>query len=238
MSDYSISIVIPVYNEEEIIESSVLKNLYLLNSSNVDYEIIIVNDGSFDRSGEIIQKLSESYNVKVIEHTHNMGFGAAIRTGIHYSEKDYILCVPADSPLEKENFFAFKSNFGVADILVSYRRKRLGYTWWMHLNSIIYHKLITFLFDMNLKDYNWIHMYHRRVFLEGKVNIEYDGIFMLAEVLIKAQRYSYTFVEFPVDQTQRITGDASAAKLKNIIRTLKELLHFYLKKSADSKNNF
>ena len=227
MSGYSISLIIPVYNEEKIIEASFLKNLKVLNSRNIDFEIIIVNDGSKDNCRTIIEKLSKSYNLKVVEHPFNMGFGAAIRTGIQNSINEYILCVPSDSPLDEENFLSFEENLGKADLLISYRRKRLGYTWWMHINSIIYQQLISKLFDMKLKDYNWIHLYHRKIFFDGKIQIEYNGIFMLAEVLIKARNKSYTFIEFPVNQTQRITGDASASKLKNIIKTIKDVFHYY-----------
>lgn len=235
MPNYSISLIIPVYNEEGILESSFMKNIEVLNSRNIDFEIIIVNDGSIDNCGIIIEKLSKLSNVKIAEHPFNMGFGAAIRTGIQSSVKEYIVCVPADSPLNEENFVSFEQNLGKADLLISYRRKRLGYSWWMNLNSIIYHRLISKLFSMNLKDYNWIHLYHRKIFFEGKVTIEYNGIFMLAEVLIKAKNKSYTFIEFPVNQTQRITGDASASKLKNIINTIKDVFHYYLKNKEKEK---
>ena len=108
MSGYSISLIIPVYNEEKIIEASFLKNLKVLNSRNIDFEIIIVNDGSKDNCRTIIEKLSKSYNLKVVEHPFNMGFGAAIRTGIQNSINEYILCVPSDSPLDEENFLSFE----------------------------------------------------------------------------------------------------------------------------------
>lgn len=230
MSIYSISVIIPIYNEEEILESSLLKNLHVLNSRKIDYEIIIVNDGSSDNCRNILIDLKKSTKIKVFEHENNLGLGAAIRTGIKYSEKDYILCVPADSPLELDSFQSFESCLGAADVLVSYRLSRLGYTWWMSLNSIIYHRLISLLFGMKLKDYNWIHLYNRKIFSEGKIEIEYNGIFMLAEVLIKSRDLSYTFIEFPVNQTQRITGEASAAKFKNIIKTTKDAFHYFLQK--------
>src|SRR5690554_3604942 len=155
MSLHSISIVTPIFNEEEIVESTLIKNIEILDSNNIDYEIIVVDDASSDNSLSILQNLLKSYTFKLITHQVNMGFGGAIKSGIAAAQKDYILCLPADNPLDKDIFSAFESNLGKADLLISYRIKRLGYTWWMHLNSIIYHQLITLLFNMKLKDYNW-----------------------------------------------------------------------------------
>jgi glycosyltransferase involved in cell wall biosynthesis len=235
MNSYSISIVTPIFNEEEIIESTLIKNIEILNSKKIDYEIIVIDDASIDNSLIIIQKLSKIYPIRLIAHQINLGFGGAIKSGIEAAKKDYILCLPADSPLDNDIYFAFENNLGKADLLVSYRIKRLGYTWWMILNSYIYHKLISIVYKMNLKDYNWIHLYRREIFQENKINIEYNSIFMLAEVLIKARNNSNTFIEFPVNQTQRVTGEASAAKLKTILNTLRDLILFYPKNRSSKK---
>lgn len=226
MSLHSISIVTPIFNEEEIVESTLIKNIEILDSNNIDYEIIVVDDASSDNSLSILQNLLKSYTFKLITHQVNMGFGGAIKSGIAAAQKDYILCLLA---LDLDIFSAFESNLGKADLLISYRIKRLGYTWWMHLNSIIYHQLITLLFNMKLKDYNWIHLYNREIFHDQKIVIEYNSVFMLAEVLIKARDNSNTFIEFPVVQTQRVTGEASAAKLKTIVNTLKDVFLYYFK---------
>ncbi|HUH75719.1 MAG TPA: glycosyltransferase family 2 protein [Chitinophagales bacterium] len=235
MNSYSISIVTPIFNEEEIIESTIIKNIEILDSKNINYEIIVVDDASIDNSLVILKRLSKSYPIKIIAHHINLGFGGAIKSGIEAAKKDYILCLPADSPLDNDIYSAFEDNLGKADLLVSYRIKRLGYTWWMSLNSYIYHQLISLIFSMKLKDYNWIHLYRREIFQENKINIEYNSIFMLAEVLIKARNNSNTFIEFPVNQIQRVTGEASAAKLKTIINTLKDLILFYPKNRSSKK---
>lgn len=223
----SLSIIVPVYNEEEIVESSVLKNINIASKNNIEYEIIVINDGSTDNSGQIIDNLASKYHIRVVHHSENNGFGAAIKSGISLAEKDYVICVPTDSPLEQEHYQVFEENLGDADVLISYRIKRLGYTWWMQLNSIVYHFLISKLFSMNLKDYNWIHLYHNKLFKNQGISIEYDGVFMLAEVLIKAKQNHSTFKEVPIHQTQRTTGAASAAKPRVIIKTIRDLLHFY-----------
>lgn len=225
-----LSVITPIYNEEDIIVKSTEENIAVLKTFGIDYEVILVNDGSSDSSKQLIENaFSTEKQIIIHNKATNEGMGSALRKGIELSTKDYIICVPADSPLSAFTFKEFIAHLHSADVLVSYRIKRLGYTRRMLLNSWVFHVLVTSLFGMNLRDYNWIHLYSRRIFTEGKVSIEYNGLFMLAEILIKCQRAGYSFCEFPVHQNERLTGIASASKPINVIKTLLALLHFRLK---------
>lgn len=123
-----------------------------------------------------------------------------MQIGFSIAKYTYIMCVPVDSPLDENMFTAFTKHIHHADVLVSYRVARLGYSFRMKLNSWLFHILVSFLFNMKLKDYNWIHLYHRKIFDEGKISIQSKGLFALAEVLIKANKRAFTFCEFPVSQ--------------------------------------
>lgn len=222
---FSVSILIPAYNEEQSIENALIENIKILNISHYDYEIIIVDDGSTDRTLAIIQKgFSNNPRIKVFSKI-NGGFGSAIKYGIKKCSKDYVLCIPVDSPLTKEVFDQFNQHFNKGDVLVAFRKKRLGYTWRMKLNSSLFHFLVTNLFHIKLNDFNWIHAYRRTIF--DKINIEYSGIFMLAEVLIKAKRNNLSIIEFPVDMIKRSGGVATAGSWRAALKTLGDLLHFY-----------
>ena len=230
MSKLSISIIVPIYNEEEAIISSIFRNITVLQSFHCDFEIILVNDGSKDNSLEIIKsEFSKLPYVRILSYEENGGIGKAIRSGLDICSKEYILCVPVDSPLNNDMFGSFVSNIGKADVIVSYRRERIGYSYRMKINSYAFHLLISKLFQMRLTDYNWIHCYHRKIFDEKKITLHANGIFILAEVLILAQRNKYTIIEIPVDQEIRLTGIATASKLSAIINTLKEMVAFAIK---------
>jgi glycosyltransferase involved in cell wall biosynthesis len=228
---FSVSVIIPAYNEEAIIQNAVKTAHDILSISGADYEIIVVNDGSKDRTKELLDNsFNQIEGIRIIHKPINEGFGSAIRTGIKLATKEYILCVPADSPMTHDLYRDFSQYAERADILVSYRRAKLGYSFQKHMNSYIYHRLVSVLFGMNLRDYNWIHMYHRRIFDEGRIEIEYNGIFMLAEILIKAKRKGYRFYEFEVEQKERLTGIATASKFSAIMRTLGEIINFRLRR--------
>lgn len=227
MAAFSVSVIIPAYNEEAIIQGAVKSALDILAVSDADFEIIVVNDGSRDKTGLILDNaFGAEPSVQIYHKQINEGFGSAIRSGVKLAKKEYIFCVPADSPLTVDLYNAFSSYASRADVLVSYRRHKLGYSFRRHLNSYVYHKLVSILFSMNLRDYNWIHMYHRKIFDEGKIEIEYNGIFMLAEILIKARREGFSFYEFEVEQKERLTGIATASKLTAILKTLGEIISF------------
>lgn len=228
-NNIAVSLITPVYNEEDIIINATIANIKVLEKFNVNYEIIIVNDGSTDNS-----KLLIDTHLSILKHTTifhknlNEGMGSAIKLGIAKSTKKHIICIPADSPLTEATFFEFIKNIDKADVLVSYRIKRKGYSYRMLLNSYVFHFLISNLFNIKLKDYNWIHLYNRKIFDEGNIKIESKGLFMLAEILIKAKRLNYTFAEFPVEQHERLTGLATAGKFSAVLKTFIELIKFRL----------
>lgn len=224
----ALSVIMPIYNEEDLILNSIETNLSILSGSGLDYELILVNDGSTDNTEKVIQQHFSFDNRLVYHKKENGGFGSAVSRGISLARKENIVFMSVDSPFTPEVFEAFASQIGTTDVLVAYRRKRLGYTARMHLNSWLFHKMVRLLFGLRLRDYNWVHLYKKHIF--DTISIEYNGIFMLAEVLIKAKRKGFSIAEFPVDMIKRSGGVATAGSWKVAFRTLGDLLDFYFSK--------
>ena len=225
--NFSLSLIVPAYNEEEGIEYAINSNLDTLQKVGIDFEIIIINDGSTDQTKRIIEQNFGALPEVTFESKTNGGFGSAIRRGVELAVKNHIIFAPVDCPLSPATLGAFLSNIDKADILVSYRRERKGYNWQMKLNSKFYNFLVSLMFGLSLKDFNWIHMYPKKMF-DSDIKIEYDGVFMPAEVLIKAHRKGYSFYEFPVEMEKRTTGKATAQSLKAITQTLRDLIKFFM----------
>ncbi|MBL4752391.1 MAG: glycosyltransferase family 2 protein [Flavobacteriales bacterium] len=224
---FSLSLIVPAYNEEEGIEYAIKSNLATLRKEGLDFEIIIINDGSIDGTKQIIEQHFAGLSEVKFESKPNGGFGSAIRKGVTLAAKSHIIFAPVDCPLSPATLSSFLSNHDKADILVSYRRERKGYNWRMKLNSKVYNLMVSLLFGFSLKDFNWIHMYPKKMF-DSDITIEYDGIFMPAEVLIKAHKQGYSFHEFPVDMEKRTTGKATAQSLKAIVQTFRDLIKFFV----------
>ncbi len=94
-----ISVVVPVYNEEESVLETIDRIKKVMNKSSYKYEIIAVDDGSEDRSGEILEKIK---GIIVIHNTHNIGYGASLKKGIKQAKGYWILITDADGsyPIE------------------------------------------------------------------------------------------------------------------------------------------
>ena len=223
----SLTLIVPAYNEEADIKKAIEQNLQILSESGIDYEVVIINDGSTDNTRKIIEDHFITHPRLKFHSKENGGIGSAIKAGISFSTKEYIVFIPVDSPLTSEQLNVFIQNLDKADILVSYRVRREGYSPRMKINSALFHFLISFLFKMDLKDYTWIHLYKRSIFTEQGITIDYKGIFMLPEVLIKAKHKGLSFHEFPLVMAKRENGSATAASYKAAIRTFCDTFAFY-----------
>lgn len=224
----SVSLVIPVYNEEDAVTDAIDTNLRALEASVQTYEVIVVNDGSKDNTLAVVRDhIRDRPHVRLIDKQPNEGIGSAIRTGISAAQYAWVLPVPADCPLDTPTLEKFLLATEGADIVVGYRQTRVGYTLRMRLNSYVFHWLVSLLFRMRLRDYNWIHMYKRTVFTEHGVQITSRGIMMLAEVLIRSARKGLVMHEVEVKQLERITGVATASKLSTVLFTIRELIRLY-----------
>lgn len=89
----SVSIIMPVYNEEESLRSVLNEIKQCLKEKAPSYEIIVVNDGSADQTKQVLEQIGE---IKVVNHSENRGYGAAIKSGVRQAEGEYILIIDAD----------------------------------------------------------------------------------------------------------------------------------------------
>lgn len=148
-------------------------------------------------------------------------------TGINNSRYDWVILCPADNPFkssEIERFFLRGHNPG-ADIVIGYRVGRPGYKAWVAFASRVYNWMVRSMFKINLRDFNWIHMYNKRVFKNIKVNS--TGIIFFAELLIKASRSGYRIVEIESDMAIRVSGVSTVSRPSVIIKTFFDLIKLW-----------
>ncbi len=112
------SIVIPVYNEEKGIAPTLDHLQEHLKLFGCQYEIIVVNDGSTDRTGEILRSRSE---IRVIEHRRNRGYGAALKTGIRHTKYSTIIITDGDGTYPNERIFQLVTLLEEVDMVVGAR---------------------------------------------------------------------------------------------------------------------
>jgi glycosyltransferase involved in cell wall biosynthesis len=221
----ALSVVLPAFNEEALLAGCVRQLHAALAALRVPAEIIVVNDGSRDRTAEIADGLARELPGVVAVHQANQGIGGAFRTGVQRATGDYLMLWPADMPAEPADLEPFTRQFGRADVIVGVRQARLGYNPLMRFNAWLYPRLVATFFGLRLRDVNWIHAYRRALF--ARVNLTQRGIPMLVEALVRLRDLGATFVEVDVVMKLRLGGVASASRFKVMWRTLTGLFNFW-----------
>lgn len=209
----SLSVIIPAYNEEGSLAKLVRETFNNAKKIVKDFEIIIVNDGSSDKTGVLAGSLARTYkNVKVIHHKKNRGLALAWRTGIEACKKDIILYIEGDGQQPFKDQYDLLEKIKHADVVLGVRTQRFDYTIFRKALSWGYLFLIWFLFNLKYKDVGWSQAYRRKIFT--KVKMKSVTPFFDTEVIIKAKRKGFKVVEASSFYRPRETGSTTLGNLQ------------------------
>jgi len=215
----SITIIVPALNEEGNISGTLEEILPTLEKKFKDYEILIFNDGSTDRTGSISEEWSKKNSkIKVISHPKPMGLGHSYKKGVKMSVMDYVIMIPGDNDILGETYDQIFSLCGQKDIVIAYTGNPEIRNWGRRKLSLAFTGLMNFLFGMNLKYFNGI-VIHKRDLIQA-TKIETDGFAYQAEALIKLIKSGKTYMEVPMYIRDRKYGKSKALNFRNIYRVL------------------
>jgi dolichol-phosphate mannosyltransferase len=229
MSPY-VSVVVPAYNEEENLRPTVTQVAAKLDELEITFEIIIVNDGSVDQTREIAEGLcADDARTRLINHARNMGPGSGVLTGMDAAEGDFVIFIPADLALDLDELHKYFEASRECDLVVGIRSDRRDYSLFRKFVSHVNIALIKILFGMKERQFNYIHMY-RRAMLD-RINIESRGVFLTAEIMIKARDLGYRLQEVDITYVPRTAGAATCGNAETIFDTVRDLFKFWLKRT-------
>ncbi len=217
-----LSCILPAYQEEANLEPTVESMLASLRSKGLSFEIVIVNDGSRDRTASIADHLATTHNEVTVRHQENQGIGGAFCTGVLAARGEYVILWPADMPMNAADIEPFLGPLGKFDVIVGVRPRREGYHLLMLFNSAVYVAMLRVFCGLKLKDVNWICAYRRSI-LEG-VRFQEKGVPMLAEMLLVARQKGASFVEVTSLMKERLNGRPSASRIGIMWKTLSGLI--------------
>jgi glycosyltransferase involved in cell wall biosynthesis len=225
----SISIFFPAWNEEDYVERAVTRALEVLPRLTDDFEIIIVNDASTDRTREISEELASRIpQLRVITHPTNLKLGGAMRTGLSASTKDIVVYSDIDLPWDMRELerALHLMDYLEADMICAFRFDRTSEGPKRIIYSFVYNLLIRSLFDINIKDVNFsFKVMHRRV-LES-MELKSLGSFIDAELVVKAIRKGFRVFQMGVDYFPRTRGVSTLASPSVIMKMVRELTDLY-----------
>lgn len=227
-SKNSITIAIPTYNEEENIEWVVKDTLKNLPKYFKEYEVVIVDDGSKDKTPEITDKLADKFPkiVRVI-HQPNGGYSKAMLAGIMAASKEFVAYMPADGQFLVDDMRHCFERIKDSDLVLGYRGSRPDYTPKRIVFSYGYLLLLLILFGIKYIDVGWVNIWRtkkvQKLDLRGT-----GGIFVLTEIVVKFMKNGYKIDEAPSYYHVRKLGEVKNAKLKVVIATFLTALKFWL----------
>lgn len=234
----NLSIVLPAYNEEANIEKTVRSiSLSMKDVQIVDYEIIVVNDGSKDKTGDIIRSLINTIpNLKLVEHFPNKGYGGALRVGFANSTKEWIFFMDSDGQFDfNEIKLLLEQKDKGFDLIIGYRAKRSD-NFMRKLNAFGWGLVVRLLFGYLARDIDCAFKLFKREIL-SKIIIDTDGAMITTEFLAGARARGYKIVEVPVSHFPRKEGNSTGADLHVILKAFRDLLAFRIRLSKELKKN-
>jgi dolichol-phosphate mannosyltransferase len=226
-----ITVVIPAYNEEEVI-SKLIEDLEEKISVNQELEILVVDDGSTDHTGEILDRLSHEYrNLRVIHHKVNQNLGGALRTGIHAARGDVIVTLDADMTHPPELMEKMVETLRDFDVCVASRFVRGGGMVNVPRYRVVVSRIANiayqFLFHSPVKD-NTTGYKAYRVELLKSIEIEEPGFSVQLEIVTKLLRKRARFYEVPFLLTNRKLGSSKLRYLKAIPHYVRRVMQLLL----------
>jgi glycosyltransferase involved in cell wall biosynthesis len=222
----SISVFFPCYNEQENIRRTAEKATEALAGIGCDYEIILVNDGSKDDTGRIADELAaEDGHIRAVHHPQNMGYGAALQTGIRAAKKDYVFFTDGDGQFDINEIKLLLPLIESNDIVCGYRLDRKD-PFMRKLNGWMWTQLVNLLFGMRIRDIDCAFKLFRSEVFTG-MKMSSGGALISAEILARATRRGFRIAEVGVHHYPRTAGKQTGANMKVILRAFKELFALY-----------
>jgi len=229
----SISVFFPCYNEQDNVTRTVQQAFSVLENLNADFEIIIVNDGSSDATGQIADEIAgRDSRVKVVHHQANLGYGAALQSGFKAASKKLVFYTDGDGQFDINELPPLLPLMEQYDIVSCYRLNRQD-SLIRKINGWCWTKLVCLLFGMKIRDIDCaFKLYKREIF--DNINLLSTGALIDTEVLARAFRKGYRLTQKGVHHYPRTAGAQTGANLKVILRAFRELLklHRQIRKDA------
>lgn len=220
------SIIILCYNEEGAIYETVKSVIQVLKKMHVvDYEIIIIDDGSRDKSRAIIESLKNNFKcVRVVRHSSNFGIGASLLSGYKCAKKENICALPGDGQFDIEELIPFK-NVKDETFISFFRQEKTSYSFLRTSLSKINRLFNRLFLNIDLKDVNWVKIYKRKSL--KVLELELTSSLVESEICAKLIKIGHMCVEVPSLYLPRKTGKSKGSSSKIVFQVLKEMIKLF-----------
>jgi glycosyltransferase involved in cell wall biosynthesis len=224
-----VSVVIPAFNEQENIRSAIGDLKQAVGNAADQFEIIVVDDGSTDSTGEIVEELARhDPSVRLVRHTQNVGYGGALVSGFKAAKLRYIFFTDADRQFDPTEISRLIPYLRESRMVIGYRESRHD-----PLHRKIYGNFFTrlanLLFRLQVKDMNCAFKIFERSIIEGEEFLS-KGALINAELIAIAMHKGIEPVQVAVSHFPRKSGSQTGGSIRVILKAAGELLRLYFQR--------
>lgn len=217
----------PAFNEEGNIATTVIDATHAAKRVADDYEIIIVNDGSRDKTAEIVKELSVANpRIRLISHAQNKGYGAAVKTGLQSCKKDWIFFTDSDGQFHYDEIEKFVNSAGSADLIMGYRKKRMDPFHRVFVAQVLLKVWNFVLFGLTVRDVDCAYKLFTRE-VRDRIKLKTESAITVSELIIKAKSAGFRIKQLPVSHYPRLFGKQTGGNWRVILKAAKESFHLY-----------
>jgi glycosyltransferase involved in cell wall biosynthesis len=223
----SLSVFFPAYNDAGTIASLVLLAHMTARQLVEDYEVIVIDDGSPDHTGELLDEMARHFPwLKVVHHARNRGYGGALRTGFASATKDLIFYTDGDAQYDpREMSLLFEALTSETDFVNGYKIGRSDPPHRIVIGRV-YHWFVRLAFRLRLRDVDCDFRLMRRAVLE-RVQLTRSSGVICVELMKKVQDLGFSIVQVPVHHFHRTYGKSQFFNVRRVARTLADLAQLW-----------
>jgi len=223
----SLSIFMPAYNEEGNIAATVIDAKAAAKRVASEYEIIVVNDGSHDKTASIITELSKmDPHIRLINHSRNSGYGAAVKTGMKACKMDWIFFTDSDGQFHYDELDKFVGSCTNVDLVMGYRKKRMDPFHRVFVAQVLLKVWNFVLFGLTVRDVDCAYKLFKKE-VRDTVKLKTESAITVSEFIIKAYASGFRIKQLPVSHYARRFGEQTGGNWRVILKAARESFRLY-----------
>jgi dolichol-phosphate mannosyltransferase len=218
---HRVSVFVPAYNEAANLEGA-LRDIVGAAAVLADYEVIVVNDGSRDGTGQLAERLAqENRRIRVVHQPRNLGIAAAYERALDEAKLEYFSFLPGDGEIAPESIRGIFAAVGTADIVAPYHGNSQARQLHRRVLTWTSTSLVNTLFGLRMRYFQGPCIYQTP--LARRLPKTAGGFYFLTEMLVHAVRAGYSYVEVPLTHQDRSHGRSKAVSVRNVLKALRAI---------------
>ena len=218
---HRVSVFVPAYNEAANLDGA-LRDIVESAVGLGDYEVIVVDDGSRDGTGELADRLArENRRIRVVHQTRNLGIAAAYERALDEAKLEYFSFLPGDGEIAPESIRNIFAAVGTADIVAPYHGNPRARQLHRRVLTWASTGLVNTLFGLRMRYFQGPCIYPTA--LARSLPKTAGGFYFLTEMLVHALRAGYSYVEVPLTHQDRSHGRSKAVSARNVLKALRAI---------------